>query len=70
MAYIGSLVLSEFAQSERFHLPALPIELIFAAYGISQITPKTKKLINVWCAFMIVVAVAWNWFKLAGRNLI
>lgn len=70
IAYLGSLVLSEFAQSERFHLPALPIELIFAAYGISQITPKTKRLINVWCAFMIVVAVAWNWFKLAGRNLI
>lgn len=70
IAYLGSLVLSEFAQSERFHLPALPIELIFAAYGISQITPKTKRLINVWCAFMIVVAVAWNWFKLAGRDLI
>lgn len=70
IAYLGSLVLSEFAQSERFHLPALPIELIFAAYGISQITPKTKKMINVWCVFMIAVAVAWNWFKLAGRNLI
>lgn len=70
MAYLGALALSEFPHSERFHMPALPIELIFAAYGISQMTPKSNNMSNMWCVFMIAVAVAWNWFKLAGRNFI
>lgn len=68
--YLGFLVFSEFAHSERFHLPALPIEMIFAAFGVSQITLKTKKIFDVWSAFMIAVVIVWNWFKLAGRNMI
>ena len=35
IGYLLALVLSVFAQSGRFHLPAIPLELMFAAYGIS-----------------------------------
>lgn len=70
--YLVVLVFSTFAQSERFHLPILPFTLMFAAYGISKMNEVwwIKKYFPYWCALMFVAAVAWNWFKLAGRGMI
>ena len=70
--YLVVLVFSSFAQSERFHLPILPLTLMFAALGISLIkdNPWMKKYFNYWCVLMFLAAVAWNWFKLAGRGMI
>ena len=68
--YLVVLVFSNFAQSERFHFPALPFELMFAAYGISQLKTKHKKWFNVWMVFVCVAIVGWSWFKLAGRGLV
>ena len=70
--YLVVLVFSSFAQSERFHLPILPFSLMFAAYGISKMNEVwwIKKYYPYWCALMFVAAVAWNWFKLAGREMI
>ena len=70
--YLVVLVFSSFAQSERFHLPILPFSLMFAAYGISKMNEVwwIKKYYPYWCALMFVAAIAWNWFKLAGRGMI
>jgi 4-amino-4-deoxy-L-arabinose transferase-like glycosyltransferase len=70
--YLVVLVFSNFAQSERFHQPVLPFILMFAAYGISLMSQQKllKKWYNYWCIIMFVAALAWNWFKLAGRGLI
>ena len=70
--YLVVLVFSSFAQSERFHLPILPFTLMFAAYGISKMNEVwwIKKYYPYWCALMFVAAIAWNWFKLAGRGMI
>lgn len=70
--YLVVLVFSNFAQSERFHLPILPLTLMFAALGISLIkeNPWMKRYFNYWCVLMFIAAVAWNWFKLAGRGMI
>ena len=70
--YLVVLVFSNFAQSERFHLPILPLSLMFAAYGISIMNqyPWIKKYFRYWCVLMFIAAVAWNWFKLAGRGMI
>ena len=70
--YLVVLVFSSFAQSERFHLPILPLSLMFAAYGISIMNqyPWIKKYFRYWCVLMFIAAVAWNWFKLAGRGMI
>ena len=70
--YLVVLVFSNFAQSERFHLPILPFTLMFAAYGISKMNEVwwIRKYYPYWCALMFVAAVAWNWFKLAGRGMI
>ena len=70
--YLVVLVFSSFAQSERFHLPILPLTLMFAGYGISKMNEVwwVKKYYPYWCALMFVAAIAWNWFKLAGRGMI
>lgn len=70
--YLVVLVFSNFAHSERFHLPILPLTLMFAALGISLIkdNPWIKKYFNYWCVLMFLAAIAWNWFKLAGRGMI
>lgn len=70
--YLVVLVFSNFAHSERFHLPILPFSLMFAAYGISKMNEVwwIKKYYPYWCALMFIAAIAWNWFKLAGRGMI
>lgn len=70
--YLVVLVFSSFAQSERFHLPILPLTLMFAAYGISKMKEVwwIKRYFPYWCALMFVAAIVWNWFKLAGRGMI
>jgi hypothetical protein len=46
--------------------------MMFAAVGISLIkeNPWIKTYFNYWCVLMFIAAVAWNWFKLAGRGMI
>lgn len=71
LGYLVVLTMSSFAHSERFHQPAMPFEMMFAAYGLSiAITkPKYKRWFTYWCVLMFFVAIAWNWFKLKGRGL-
>ena len=69
LGYLLVIAFSAFAQSERFHLPALPFIMIFAALGVSMADNKIKKYFNWWLMFIFVAIVAWSWFKLAGRGL-
>ncbi len=68
--YLGVLANTGFALSERFHLPAVPFLLIFAAYGITQMNKKNKKYFVPYLIFISLVIIGWNWFKLAGRGMI
>lgn len=71
LGYLAVLVMSTFAQSERFHQPATPFEFMFAAYGLSIAVTKAKykRWFTYWCILMFVACIAWNWFKMAGRGL-
>lgn len=71
LGYLVVLTMSTFAQSERFHQPAMPFEFMFAAYGLSiAVTQKKyKRWFTYWCVLMFITCIAWNWFKLAGRGL-
>ena len=71
LGYLVVLTMSTFAQSERFHQPAMPFEFMFAAYGLSIAVTKKKykRWFMYWCGLMFIAAFAWNWFKLAGRGL-
>lgn len=68
--YLVALVFSEFAQSGRFHMPIMPLFMMFAAYGMSFMNIKRiDRWYNYVLALEIVVCIAWAWFKLAGRGL-
>lgn len=70
--YLGALVFSNFAQSGRFHMPIMPMLMLFGAYGISLVQ-KNKKWKNRYTLILFVevfICIGWNWFKLKGRGLI
>lgn len=66
------LVMSEFAQSGRFHMPVIPMLMLFAAYGIqiAKTNGRLKRWFSVALVIEVVVCIAWNWFKLKGRGMI
>lgn len=67
--YLVVLVFSNFAHSERFHFPVLALELMFAAYGVSQVTNKHKRLYMIWMVGVCIANILWAWIKLAGRGM-
>ena len=67
--YLVVIAFSNFAHSERFHFPALALELMFAAYGLSQVQDKHKRWFVIWLVVVCLANVGWAWFKLAGRGL-
>lgn len=70
IGYLISIALSAFAQSERFHQPALPFLLILAAYGVSNVTNSTKGYYFWYLTVIFAALIAWSWFKLAGRGMV
>ncbi|MCL2597539.1 MAG: hypothetical protein FWD66_07775 [Paludibacter sp.] len=70
IGYLAVISASGFAQSGRFHLPALPFFLMFAAYGVSRSTNQVKKYYTVYIILLFAALIAWNWVKLAGRGMI
>lgn len=70
LGYLAVLVVSGFAQSGRFHIPVMPLQMMFAAYGIAVFPQNKKHWFNYALLFEFVVCIAWNWFKLKGRGMI
>ena len=68
--YLVVLVFSNFAHAERFHFPILALELMFAAYGVSQLTNKHKRWYTIWLIGICIATIAWSWIKLAGRGMV
>jgi hypothetical protein len=68
--YMVALVLSSFAHAGRFHQPAVPLELMFAAFAICNINEKYKRYYTWFLAFEVIVIFGWTYFKLAGRGMI
>lgn len=66
--YLVVLVFSNFAHSERFHFPALGLELLFAAYGVSLLKSRQKRWYVLWLVFICLANVVWAYVKLAGRG--
>ena len=69
LGYLLVLVFSNYAQSERFHIPVLPFELMFAAVGLSLFKQKYKGWVSIWLGFIFIANMAWAWFKLRGRGM-
>lgn len=69
-SYLAVLSLSKFAISERFHMPALPFIAILSAYGIVEMTDKSRKYYIPYLIVVFMIIVGWNYFKLAGRGVV
>lgn len=69
VSYMVVLGFSGFVLSDRFHLPLVPVLLMLAAFGISEITKRNYKYFNLYLILVGVIIIGWNWFKLAGRDL-
>ena len=67
--YLLVLVFSNFAHSERFHFPVLPLEIMFIAYGVTLMKNKHKRWFTLWSIGICLANVAWSWIKLSGRGL-
>ena len=68
--YLVVLALSPFAHGGRFHMPAVPVELMFAAFLICNITKKQASWFNYFLVLEFIIMIGWNIFKLAGRDII
>lgn len=70
VGYLIVLILSSFAHSGRFHHPVIPVEMIFAAAGMSFIKNKRQAdYFDLFLLFEFIFIIAWNGFKLSGRGL-
>ena len=68
-AYLGVVSISGFSNSERFLLPGLPGLIMMWAYGVSSLRKSTYKLLNPWCFIVLVMEIAWAFFKIGSRGL-
>ena len=70
IGYLIVLSFSSFAHSGRFHIPVIPVEMIFAALGMSFI--RNKRQADYFDYFLVLeflIILVWNGFKLKGRGL-
>ena len=67
--YLGVISVSGYSNSERFLLPGLPGLIMMWAYGISELRKETYSFLTPWCVIVIVMEVAWAYFKLGSRGL-
>lgn len=70
IGYLGVIAFSGYGNAERFLLPAAPILLIMAAYGISRLNARNFKLVKYWYVLVVVMEVAWAYFKIGSRGLL
>lgn len=69
VGYLAVLATSGFANSERFLLPALPGLIVMWAYGLTRLTAKSFKWLNIWLGFVFLMEVGWAYFKLGSRGM-
>ncbi|MBP5306481.1 MAG: glycosyltransferase family 39 protein, partial [Paludibacteraceae bacterium] len=69
-SYLGIIAFSSFAVSERFHLPSLPVFVILAGFGITQVSKKMKAWYVPYLFLVALIVIGWNVFKLTGHGMI
>lgn len=70
LAYIGIVMSSFTANSERYHEPAIPLMLVMAAFAMTHLRRKDMKYFYAYCGVLLVALIVWNWLKLASRGLV
>ena len=70
LSYLVIIMFSFAANAERFHEPAVPLIMLFAAYALTHLRRKELKIFYVYCGVLFVALVLWNWLKLSARGLV
>lgn len=70
IGYLGVIAFSGYGNAERFLLPAAPILMILAAYGVSKLNAKSISIASYWYILVVVMEVAWAYFKIGSRGLL
>lgn len=70
VGYLGVISVSGYGNAERFLLPGLPCLLIMTAYGISKLNVRNYKYVKYWYIIVVVMEVAWAYFKIGSRGLL
>ena len=70
VGYLGIISVSGYGNAERFLLPGLPCLLVMAAYGISKLNAKNYKYVKYWYVVVVLMEVAWAYFKIGSRGLL
>lgn len=70
VVYVLVIAFSFAANSERYHLPAMPGFLLMGAYAITHFRKKDHAWYYTYCGLLLVAIVAWNYLKLSARGLI
>ena len=70
LAYIGIIMFSFTANSERYHEPAIPLILVMAAYAMTHLRRRDMKFFYAYCGVLLIALFVWNWLKLASRGLV
>lgn len=69
IGYLGVIAFSGYGNAERFLLPAAPVLLILAAYGISKLNSRNFTLVNYWYIIVVLMEIGWAYFKIGSRGL-
>ena len=69
LSYLGVVAMSGFSNSERFLLPGMPLLIVLWCYGIATLRKQTYKFIVPWSVVVVLIEVAWAYFKLGSRGL-
>lgn len=70
LSYLGIIMFSFAANSERYHEPAIPLLVLMSAYAMTHLRHKDLKWFYVYCGLLFVALVLWNWLKLSARGLV
>ena len=70
LAYLGIIMSTFTANSERYHEPAIPLLLVMAAYAMTHLRRKDMIYFYAYCGVLLVALFVWNWLKLASRGLV
>lgn len=70
VGYLGVISVSGYGNAERFLLPGLPCLLIMTAYGISKLNAENYKYVKYWYIIVVLMEVAWAYFKIGSRGLL
>ena len=70
VSYLFVLAYSGYASNTRYHLPMIPLLIIFSAVGMCNVTSFQKKWFNPFLFLIVICFLGWNFIKLAGRGII